>query len=138
MSIHDGTEPVADDERLYRRIPVSMGWYDDQGLSPEAFRPRRDEETGISVFRAKYKSIQDAARGMSKQGYYIAVLLAGDLRNANMEVVPRPLPNDPGHAELPDLTCHNRSEPMTMTRMGRLTDLAMQVEGPFHSALPSE
>ena len=44
----DGTEPVADDELLYRRIPVSTKWYTESGLSPEAFDPRRDETTGIS------------------------------------------------------------------------------------------
>jgi hypothetical protein len=41
--MEDGTEPVADDELLYRRIPVSKGWYDEKGLSAEAFGPRPDE-----------------------------------------------------------------------------------------------
>jgi hypothetical protein len=137
MPAHDGNEPVADDEYLYRRIPVSKEWYDENGLSPEAFRPRRDEETGISVFRAKYKSIEDAAKGMSKHGYYVAVLRAGDLRNVGIQIIPQPnVPGgyDPSHAELPDLTCHNLSEPAAMERMGRLTDLALRVEGPFLSS----
>lgn len=129
--VQDGTEPVVDDELLYRRIPVSMGWYDMNGLSPDAFRPRKDETTGISVTRAKYSSIQDAARGKSKKGYYVAVVRAGDVRNAGGDVIPRPERDNIGHAEIPELNCHALSEPLTQSLMGRLTDLTLRVEGPF-------
>lgn len=132
MNALDGTEPVADDELLYRRIPVSKGWYHESGLSPDAFYPRPDEETGISITRAKYKTIEEAARGKSKQGYFVAVLRAGELRRAGMEILPRPLPDDPGHAELPDLTCHNRDTASTRQRMYQLAKLAeREVFGPF-------
>ena len=87
--------------------------------------------TGISVYRDKYKSIQEAARGKSKQGYYVAVLRAGDLRKNGFEVVPRPRQDDPGHAELPDLTCDNRLTQESLERKLRLTKLCMRVEGPF-------
>ncbi len=126
-----GTDRVADDELLYRRIPVSTGWYTQGELSPEAFNPREDEITGISVYRDKYKSIQEAARGKSKQGYYVAVLRAGDLRKNGLEVVSRPRQNDPGHAELPDLTCDNRLTQEALERKLRLTTLCVRVEGPF-------
>jgi hypothetical protein len=75
-----GTEPIADDELLYRRVPVSKEWYTKEGLSPEAFQPREDEATGNSVYRAIYKSVEEAAKGKSKSGNYVAVLRAGDLR----------------------------------------------------------
>jgi hypothetical protein len=129
----DGTEPITDDELLYRRIPVSKRWYDADGVSPEAFDPRPNETTGISVSRAKYKSIEQAAKGPSKQGYYVAVLRAGDLRQNSLQVVPRPEPDDPGHAELPDLTCENRLTQEAEERKLRLSELSQRVEGPFHS-----
>lgn len=131
MPAHDGTESVADDELLYRRIPVSTGWYSKGTLSPEAFDPRKEETTGISLYRAKYKSIEEAAKGKSKSGYYVAVFRAGDLRQNGIDVVPRPSPDDPGHGELPGLTCHNRLEPETQQRKLLLTTLPQSVEGPF-------
>ncbi|HUY33417.1 MAG TPA: hypothetical protein VMV69_11770 [Pirellulales bacterium] len=36
MSSIEGAEPIADDELLYRRIPVSTGWYDDGLVSVSA------------------------------------------------------------------------------------------------------
>jgi hypothetical protein len=131
MTLPGGHEPVEDDELLYRRIPVSMNWYTSTRLSPEAFDPRRNETTGISVSRAKYLPIELAATGRSKQGYYVAVLRAGDLRAAGIDVVPRPEPDNPGHAELPGLTCSNRLEEIAAERKVRLAALALSVEGPF-------
>ena len=127
----DGTEPVADDELLYRRIPVSTKWYTESGLSPEAFDPRRDETTGISFYRSKYKSLQQVAKGKSSSGYYVAVLRAGDLRKQGIEVVPQPASDDPGHSELPQLTCHNRLTSEALELKLRLTELCLRVEGPF-------
>ena len=46
MADFDTVEPIDDGEILYRRIPVSTGWYqpDKQPpLEPEAFRPTRSE-----------------------------------------------------------------------------------------------
>ncbi len=131
MSADDGTEPIADDELLYRRIPVSKGWFSEGGLSPEAFDPRRDETTGISVYRDKYKSLEEVGRGKSKTGYYVAEFRAGDLRRHGIEVEPRPEPDEPGHAELPGLTCLNRLEPEALERKVRLARLPLQVHGPF-------
>lgn len=129
--MQDGTEPVADDELLYRRIPVSKGWYDEKGLSPEAFHPRPDEETGISVYRAKYTTLEQAGQGRSKKGYWVAVLRAGDLRRHGIRVDPRPEPEDPGHAELPDLTCQNRDATDALEKQMRLAQLSLRVDGPF-------
>ena len=131
MSANHGTEPVADNELLYRRIPVSRGWYSEGILSPEAFDPLPGEATGISVYRAKYKSLEEAARGKSKKGYFVAQFRAGDLRMHGIEVEPRPEPDDPGHAELPGLTCWNRLEPEALERKLRLARLPLRVYGPF-------
>ena len=132
--MEDGTDQIADDELLYRRVPVSMGWYDEKGLSAEAFYPRADEGSGISIYRAKYKTLEKAAEGKSKRGYWVAVLRAGDLRQHGIGVEPRPLPDDPGHAELPDLTCHNRDSAAALERQQRLAELCLRVEGPIPPA----
>ncbi len=53
----DGTEPIDDMEILYRRIPVSQGYYDpkvDSKPSPLAFKPTKSDTTGLSLYRAKY------------------------------------------------------------------------------------
>ena len=99
----DGIEPITDDELLYRRIPASMGWYSaSAGLSPQAFAPHATNDiTGLSVSRAKYKSIQAAAKGRPGKSYYVAILRAGDLRQRGIQVVPRPLPEDVGTQNSP-------------------------------------
>jgi hypothetical protein len=84
-----GSDPILDDETLYRRIPESTNWYDPNrtpSLEPEAFRPNRNDESGISVARAKYTTMQQAALGRVGKQYYVAVLRAGDIRAAGMEL----------------------------------------------------
>ena len=134
MPGEDETDPVDDEELLFRRIPASMRWYTEGELSPEAFDPRTNETTGISFYRAKFKSLQQAAKGKSKGGYYVAVLRAGDLRNHGIRVVPRTALGDPGHAELPDLTCQNRLTPEASERKLRMAELCLRIEGPFPPA----
>lgn len=93
----DGTEPIDDDEMIFRRVPVSMGWYSPEtGCSPQAFAPRRDDDTGICFVRQKYSTAEEAGRGSSKKGYWIIPLNAGKLRKRGIEVVPRPVVGSPG------------------------------------------
>ena len=135
------TEPIADEELLYRRVPASTHWYDPATgvLKPEAFAPHRTEDfTGLSVSRAKYKSIEEAARGRPGKSYYVAVLRVGDLRQKGITVVPRPeVPDgyDLGHAELPDLNSGNRKTDRTLELQRLFTQVCLRVEGPFS---PSE
>lgn len=101
----DGTEPIDDDEIIFRRVPVSMGWYSPEtGCSPQAFTPRPDDDTGICFVRQKYSSAEEAARGASKKGYWILRLKAGKLRERGIELVPRPVDGSPGHVELPEVS----------------------------------
>ena len=58
-------EPIADEELLYRRVPVSKGWIDEHGVRPDAFEPRADDDTGLSVYRARFVRMEDAAKGLS-------------------------------------------------------------------------
>jgi hypothetical protein len=62
----DGSEPVADHEILYRRIPATSGFYNphiDPNPSPLAFRPTQLDTTGLSLSRAKYKTLEQAGQG---------------------------------------------------------------------------
>ncbi len=133
----DGTEPVADDEILYRRIPVSQGWYDaqvDSKPSSEAFRPTKLDDTGLSLARGKYKSIEAAARGQQGKLYFVAVLRAGNLRAEGIPVEPKPAVGDPSHAEIPGLTYVDRKTDQSIewkTLLAR--KLCLRVEGPFQS-----
>jgi hypothetical protein len=131
----DGTEPVADDELLYRRIPASQGYYDpaiDPMPSPLAFKPTRNDLEGLSIYRAKYKSVEEAARGQPGKSYYVAVLRAADLRAVGIDVVPSPLKDDPEHAEIPGLTYDNRKlMPYFEWQTLLAEQLCLRIEGPF-------
>jgi hypothetical protein len=135
MTEPPGSEPLLDDELLYRRIPASTSWYDPKRtppLQPEAFRPNRNDQTGISLARAKYKTTQQAALGRAGKQYYVAVLRAGDIRAAGMEVAAQPLPDDPGHAQITSLTYDGRKSKQAIQWRTLLAEqLCLRVEGTF-------
>jgi hypothetical protein len=132
-----GAEPIEDDEILFRRVPASMAWYDPESgiLQSEAFAPRKDDLTGLSVSCRRYKSVEDAARGRPGKQYFVAVLIAGGLRRNGIRIEPRPLPDDPGHSELPDLNYHHRKESRTLELQRILVELCQSIEGPFPSQI---
>ena len=134
--MEDGSEPIADEELLYRRVSERSGWYTlETGLKDQAFAPHKDyDTTGLSVARAKYKSIEQAAQPKPGRPYYVAVLQAGDLKANGIQIVPRPLPGDAGHAELPDLNAGNRKTDRTLELQRVLVQLCLRVEGPFFSS----
>lgn len=132
----DGNEPIGDEEFLYRRIPVSMGWCNPTGaspISPLAFQPRDDEDTGISLVRGgQYCTVEQAGQGMAKKGYYVAVLPVKRLREHGIEVATRPTPEIPGHVELPGLNARNRdSDEAKSLSVLLATELCIRIEGPF-------
>jgi hypothetical protein len=137
MTTSPGAEPISDDELLYRRVPASLNLYDPISkphLLPDAFRPNANDVTGLSVYRAKYKSVEQAAQGRAGKEYYVAVLRAGDLRSKGIEVSPRPLEGEPGHAEIPGLMYQNRKEDWALEWKVLLSqELCLRVEGPFAS-----
>lgn len=138
--MEEGSEPISDDELLYRRVPVSAGWFDaTTGLKPEAFAPHRvNDATGLSVYRAKYKSIEEAATGRPGKAYYVAVLRAEELKGHGITVVPRPLPGDPGHSELADVNSSNRKTDQVLELQRLLIQLCHAVIGPFPFPAVSE
>lgn len=137
----DGTEAIEDDELLYRRIPASQNWYNpdqDPPLSPEAFKPTKYDDDGISFSRAKYSSIEDVGREKEGRKYYVAVIRAGDIASIGIQVVPDPISNDPtlgddpGHAIIPRMNFENRKEDSCREWKNVLaTKLCLRVEGPF-------
>jgi len=123
---------VTDDEILYRRIPVS--WYspDTKSLSPEAFKPGKHDDTGLSVTRAAYVEIQAAAVGRLGKSYYVAILRAKDLRSRGIQIISDPQEGNPGHALLPEVNYGRRkSEQVLEWALAMAKELTFEVRGPF-------
>ncbi|MBC8872772.1 MAG: hypothetical protein H8E44_25345 [Planctomycetes bacterium] len=139
MTEPPGVEPIEDDEILFRRVPASTGWYDPSRmppLEPEAFRPNRNDLTGISLSRQKYKTVEQAAQGRPGKSYYVAAFRAGDIHAAGMHVVPSPTPDDTSHAEIADLTYDGRKSKQAMECRALLAErLCLWVKGPFSTHL---
>lgn len=134
MAATDGTEPITEDEFLYRRIPVSQPWYDATSgrVDADAFRPTAADQTGLSPGRAKYLSPEaEAAKGRASKEYRVAVLRAVDLIRAGIILAPRPLTGDPGHLEIPTLTYDNRKSEVARGICLLLANAVDRVEGPF-------
>lgn len=129
------SDPIHDEEILYRRIPVSMKWYtpdENPPLSPYAFRPTKRDVTGLSVYRQKYKNIAEAALGRPGKSYYVAVFKAADLRAKGIDIVPRVIEGDPGHAEIISLTYESRKSNASAAIQYLLaSELCLAIEGPF-------
>jgi hypothetical protein len=137
MSQADPSDPIDGDEYLYRRVPVVTNRVRDQCVDPHAFRPNEKDTTGLSLERARLTSPEDAARGPSGGGYYIARVRARDIRDLGLVIVPRPSVR-PGHVELPGLTYENRRTDQAEEWQVQLADLATRegVLGPYHVGEP--
>lgn len=130
-------ELVGDEETVYRRIPVSQGWYDPATklLSPLAFRPRDDDETGLSLVRAEpHNTPEQAGKGLAKKGYYVAALRVGEIRAHGMGVVSRPVDGVNGHVEIPEIRLETRDTDQELTFRVHLSRICHEVHGPFVSA----
>lgn len=131
---------IGDHEIIYRRIPVSQGWYDPDKceVKPEAFKPLVQDTTGLSVSRVKssdnpdFLEVEEIAHGKSPQGYYVASLLVSELRANGIDVVAKPTPDNPGHAEIPTLVYENRKSETSQSNMVLMAHrLVKNVLGPF-------
>ena len=97
--------PIPDDEVVLRHIPGRNITHTSSGdqINSDNFRLRKAVgEIGVSVSR---KSITDPATLMDRigdpaTGSRIAELDVRAIRALGFEVVPVPLPDDPGHAEI--------------------------------------
>ncbi len=133
MDSPPGSEPIDDDEILYRRVPAKPPFWDPTAtppLSPEAFKPRVDDTSGLSLGRARYVTPEGEAGKGQGPGYHIAVVRAGDLRRLGLTVVPRPLEDDPGHAEITEIRYDTRRT-TEEERLRICSELKPEVLGPF-------
>jgi hypothetical protein len=122
-------------------VPASQNWVDLDAntVDPLAFRPRESDTTGLSVGRAKYESSEEeAARGSNGRRFYIAILSVCRMQAARIKVMPRPLANYPGHAEIPELTFENRRTDRAREVVQLLRDCVVAIEGPFDGACVHE
>lgn len=105
----DEHQPVDASEFVYRRIPRA---YYKSGLPipihPAAFRPNKNDTTGISVFRAAFVQPADSVTNIDaskRNNYYVARIAVQDLRRLGLTVEPDPDPyGPPGHAIIPELS----------------------------------
>jgi len=98
-------DDIADDEIVLRHIPGGTLW---QAPGPRItsanFQLRHDRnETGVSVTRLNITSPQrllELVGGDPQMGSRVAEVRVGDIRALGLVVVPKPLCEDPGHAEI--------------------------------------
>lgn len=134
--------PVEEGEILFRRIPKSQPWYDPHGDDSHpkwaAYQPNKRDVTGISLVRARFKTIEEAARGAEGKEYFIAKLRASDLialgltlrTDAEVELEPGDEP-DIAHVSVAELRTETKKAPGTVEILKRLSQLDFGVEGPF-------
>ncbi len=101
-----GEQPaIPRDEYLYRRIPLNR--YQPRmssELPGHAFNPSTGDINGLSVSRASLTTIEEVARGRGDRLQHVCRVKAGAFQDLELEVVPDPLPNDPGHCLIPAIT----------------------------------
>jgi hypothetical protein len=98
-------DEIGDEEHILRHIPGGSLW---QAAGPRItsanFQLRHDRnETGISVTRLKIttpRRLLDLVGGSPEKDSRVASALVKEVRAVGLRVVPKPLPEDPGHAEI--------------------------------------
>lgn len=134
MPASGAPDSIADDELLFRRIPEATHWYrpDTGFIDPAALTPNKSDITGLSIGRAAFDSTErEAAKGRAGKRYYVAVLPAAAAKAAGAVIVPRPLANAPGHAEIANLTFQTRRTDESRKLVEALRTAVIRVEGPF-------
>ena len=98
-------DDIADEEMLLRHIPGGTLW---QAPGPRItsanfqLRPERNE-TGVSVTRRRMttpRRLLELVGGSRDKGSRVAAVLVAEVRALGLRVVSKPLPEDPGHAEI--------------------------------------
>jgi len=130
-----GEEALTDDELVYRRVPHRDEFLSGpRRASPLAFRPHPESDRdGLSFFRKKYATALEtvADRGPGKPTF-LAPLLVLDIRGIGLEILPAPLPENPGHCVVPGLNSMT-PKPVAVELRRQLALVAMRLEGPFGS-----
>jgi hypothetical protein len=150
MNPAEGNEPLSDDEIVYRRVSDKSGWYQPASERPiawVAFKPNSYDLTGLSVWRAKYLTAEQAAEHQKpNKRFYILSLNVGRLRQAGVDVVSSVKEGGIGHASL--ITLNYTDYQHDTIQKNRLRELAERIAaelvervdgpfGPFESPEPS-
>lgn len=120
-------EPLSDDELLGRRIS-QPDWYDRAlGISEKTFSPQRQDRTGLSLYRLRYRQLE--ALGVTQKGNrrHVAVLSVGAIRQLGLEVRLDEQPENPGHVELPALRYETKRDPEVLAWTRRLAAISQAV-----------
>jgi hypothetical protein len=100
-------DPVRPDEFVLRRIHKNHCTPDrPRVVHLAAFRPSREDSTGLSVFREAYVPAAQVAASGRRAGEYVVVRLSVEaLARLGLTVVPEEDPDGPpGHAVIPQLS----------------------------------
>ncbi|MBI1826614.1 MAG: hypothetical protein HYR83_09540 [Planctomycetes bacterium] len=113
-----------------------MHWYDPGSNltpSPEAFRPKVRDKTGLSLFRANFVTPEKLAQNDRNARFYVAILCERELRELGLEIIPKPNPTGPpGHCEIPELRYENRRETRSEEfQVALATMLCVEILGPL-------
>jgi hypothetical protein len=131
-----GQDPVSDDEQVLRRVHKS---HYDASLSVAihfaAFRPSKQDTSGLSVFREKYISAAEVAAASRKpQECFVVRLLVSTLRDLKLSVIAEEDPVGlPGHAVIPELSVTAYGE-----EKKRLKDILVELSRLASSAIVHE
>ncbi|MBY0523750.1 MAG: hypothetical protein K2R98_10150 [Gemmataceae bacterium] len=98
-------EPITNDEIVLRHVPGGTAW---QAPGPRItsgnFQIRHDrKETGVSITRQKITSparLLELVGGDPQRGSRVAAAQVDAISAPGLAVVPKPLDEDPGHAEI--------------------------------------
>lgn len=91
------------DEIVYRRIAYVHFPPSEKQPQEAAFTPHPNDDTGISLCRARYKTVEQAAQGRPDRRYHVAKMRVGDLNRIGLTVIADDPDNDPSHAIIPEL-----------------------------------
>lgn len=114
MPLKEETEPIADDEWLYRRVHT-MGFRTAKTpfVSPSAFEPRVKGEApdtdGISLFRADCLELPEDILALiddveKRKSNGIVRVSVSEVKKLGLSVSPTPVDTIPGHISLPELS----------------------------------
>jgi hypothetical protein len=107
-----------------------------------AFLPHKSADPdGLSFTREKYLTAEGvAATGALGKEFYVAQVVAGDLRKLGLAVKPDPLPENTGHCLLPDINSGSRKAPKIQGWAKAMQKLAtgLPVDGPFPGKRPPD
>jgi hypothetical protein len=137
----EGSEPLADEERVFRRVPDNDQFIEDfvaRIPSPSAFRPHPErDKDGLSLLREKYVRSPEAAAARPGKSTYLARLRVGDVRGIGLDVIPDPPP--PEHCNVPRLNARTAKESWALEAQKTLAHRLSTLLGPFpqpHEADP--